>query len=109
MPGEGEAMAAYVDKGARIPHRGEIGLTSVEIEVFEDVGFVMSGSRYARVCYDVVITSPSLLFIDIVVWRPCACVKSCRYILPTTRELWPCSTRKRRRRERTRYCLTLEP
>ena len=46
LPGEGAAMAAFVSEGKRIPRRGEIGLTSEEIESFEDVGFVMSGSRY---------------------------------------------------------------
>ena len=46
LPGEGEAMAAYVESGKRIPRRGEIGLTSNEIETFEDAGYVMSGSRY---------------------------------------------------------------
>ena len=45
LPGEGEAMAAYVEAGKRIPRRGEIGLTSDEILTFEDAGFVMSGSR----------------------------------------------------------------
>lgn len=38
-------MAAFVQEGKRIPRRGEIGLTSHEIEFFEDAGFVMSGSR----------------------------------------------------------------
>ena len=38
-------MAAYVESGKRIPRRGEIGLTSEEICIFEDAGFVMSGSR----------------------------------------------------------------
>lgn len=41
-------MAAYVEDGKRIPRRGEIGLTSNEISQFEDVGFVMSGSRHRR-------------------------------------------------------------
>jgi len=45
LPGEGEAMAAYVEAGKRIPRRGEIGLTSDEIQLFEDAGYVMSGSR----------------------------------------------------------------
>ena len=45
LPGEGAAMAAYVTEGKRIPRRGEIGLTSDEIETFESVGYVMSGSR----------------------------------------------------------------
>ncbi|XP_071950243.1 uncharacterized protein [Antedon mediterranea] len=48
LPGEGAAMAAYVEAGMRIPRRGEIGLTSTEIEVFEEAGFVMSGSRHRR-------------------------------------------------------------
>lgn len=45
LPGEGAAMAAYVAEGKRIPRRGEIGLTSGEIENYEAVGYVMSGSR----------------------------------------------------------------
>ena len=48
LPGEGEAMAQYVAEGKRIPRRGEIGLTSGEIVGYEDVGFVMSGSRHRR-------------------------------------------------------------
>ena len=48
LPGEGEAMAAYVEAGKRIPRRGEIGLTSDEIVAFEDSGYVMSGSRHRR-------------------------------------------------------------
>jgi len=48
LPGEGAAMAAYVQEGKRIPRRGEIGLTSDEIVAYEDVGFVMSGSRHRR-------------------------------------------------------------
>lgn len=48
LPGEGAAMAAYVAEGKRIPRRGEIGLTSDQIEAFESVGFVMSGSRHRR-------------------------------------------------------------
>lgn len=48
LPGEGAAMAAYVAEGKRIPRRGEIGLTSDEIESFEKVGYVMSGSRHRR-------------------------------------------------------------
>lgn len=45
LPGEGAAMAAYVAEGKRIPRRGEIGLTSDEIALYESVGYVMSGSR----------------------------------------------------------------
>ncbi|KAF8569150.1 hypothetical protein P879_03471 [Paragonimus westermani] len=48
LPGEGAAMAAYIAEGKRIPRRGEIGLTSEEIEKFEVQGYVMSGSRHRR-------------------------------------------------------------
>ncbi|RKP22550.1 ras-induced vulval development antagonist-domain-containing protein, partial [Syncephalis pseudoplumigaleata] len=48
LAGEGSAMAAFVQSGKRIPRRGEIGLTSDQIESFENVGFVMSGSRHQR-------------------------------------------------------------
>lgn len=48
LPGEGEAMAAFVQSGKRIPRRGEVGLTSDEIERFESLGYVMSGSRHSR-------------------------------------------------------------
>lgn len=48
LPGEGAAMAAYIAEGKRIPRRGEIGLTSDEISLFESVGYVMSGSRHRR-------------------------------------------------------------
>jgi len=48
LRGEGSAMAAYLQDGQRIPRRGEIGLTSTEIEKYEDVGYVMSGSRHRR-------------------------------------------------------------
>lgn len=48
LPGEGSAMAAFVREGKRIPRRGEVGMTSVEIERYETAGFVMSGSRHQR-------------------------------------------------------------
>ncbi|QRW04002.1 Ras-induced vulval development antagonist domain-containing protein [Ceratobasidium sp. AG-Ba] len=48
LRGEGSAMAAFLQDGERIPRRGEIGLTSQEIEQFENVGYVMSGSRHRR-------------------------------------------------------------
>lgn len=48
LPGEGEAMARFVAEGKRIPRRGEIGLQSEEIQQFEDLGYVMSGSRHRR-------------------------------------------------------------
>jgi TolB-like protein len=41
-------MAAYVKEGERIPRRGEIGLQSEQIEKYENVGYVMSGSRHRR-------------------------------------------------------------
>lgn len=47
-PGEGEAMAQFVQTGQRIPRRGEVGLTASEIEAFESLGYVMSGSRHRR-------------------------------------------------------------
>ena len=48
LPGEGTAMASYVQDGKRIPRRGEIGLTSEQIEAYEKAGYVMSGSRHHR-------------------------------------------------------------
>ena len=50
LRGEGSAMAAFLQDGTdvRIPRRGEIGLTSNEIDNFEAVGYVMSGSRHRR-------------------------------------------------------------
>ena len=34
-PGEGEAMAQYVQEGKRIPRRGEVGMKAEEIEAYE--------------------------------------------------------------------------
>jgi hypothetical protein len=48
LPGEGEALAAYVQQNLRIPRRGEIGYSSTDIDYFEKSGYVMSGSRHAR-------------------------------------------------------------
>jgi hypothetical protein len=52
LRGEGSAMAAFLQSEdgteARIPRRGEIGLTSDQIEKYEQVGYVMSGSRHRR-------------------------------------------------------------
>ncbi|KAL1658214.1 DUF926-domain-containing protein [Schizophyllum commune] len=52
LRGEGAAMAAFLQDedgvNARIPRRGEIGLTSDEIAKYEDAGYVMSGSRHRR-------------------------------------------------------------
>ena len=46
LPGEGAAMAAFVQQNKRIPRRGEIGLSAEEIESYEETGYVMSGSRH---------------------------------------------------------------
>eukprot|EP01032_Pedospumella_encystans_P015340 gene15340-17554_t len=48
LPGEGDAIAMYVQQNMRIPRRGEIGWKGDEIEGLENQGFVMSGSRHAR-------------------------------------------------------------
>ena len=48
LPGEGQAMAAFVQSGKRIPRRGEVGLSADQIEHFETLGYVMSGSRHSR-------------------------------------------------------------
>eukprot|EP01065_Artemidia_motanka_P043345 TRINITY_DN5994_c0_g1_i1.p1 TRINITY_DN5994_c0_g1~~TRINITY_DN5994_c0_g1_i1.p1 ORF type:complete len:481 (+),score=168.46 TRINITY_DN5994_c0_g1_i1:40-1482(+) len=48
LPGEGSAMARYVQDNKRIPRRGEIGMTAEEIESFESMGWEMSGSRHKR-------------------------------------------------------------
>jgi hypothetical protein len=48
MPGEGAMIASFVQAGKRIPRRGEVGLSSQQIEDFETLGFVMSGSRHKR-------------------------------------------------------------
>lgn len=48
LPGEGDRMAAYVQSGKRIPRRGEVGLTSDQISKYEDLGYIMSGSRHSR-------------------------------------------------------------
>jgi len=47
-PGEGEAMARFLQAGQRIPRRGEIGLTAERIARFEEAGYVMSGNRHKR-------------------------------------------------------------
>ena len=38
-------MAEFVKQNKRISRRGEVGLTSEQIENFENQGYVMSGSR----------------------------------------------------------------
>lgn len=47
-PGEGDAIAQFVQQNLRIPRRGEIGWTGDEIDRLENEGFVMSGSRHKR-------------------------------------------------------------
>jgi hypothetical protein len=48
LPGEGSAIAQFVQQNLRVPRRGEIGWQAEEIESLENQGFVMSGSRHAR-------------------------------------------------------------
>ena len=45
-PGDGDVIAQYVQQGKRIPRRGEVGLSVDEIQKFEGLGYVMSGSRH---------------------------------------------------------------
>jgi hypothetical protein len=40
-PGEGDAIAQYVQQEKRIPRRGEVGLSAEEISKFEELGYVM--------------------------------------------------------------------
>lgn len=69
-------MAAYIAEGKRIPRRGEIGLTSDEIESFEKVGYVMSGSRYNF--SDVIVNENNFFFRNLLVLFEIACIN------------WPC-------------------
>ncbi|RHY27038.1 hypothetical protein DYB32_007095 [Aphanomyces invadans] len=48
LPGEGAAIAQFVQKNMRIPRRGEVGWSGQEIEQLENAGYVMSGSRHQR-------------------------------------------------------------
>nr|CCA15672.1 conserved hypothetical protein [Albugo laibachii Nc14]CCA16264.1 conserved hypothetical protein [Albugo laibachii Nc14] len=48
LPGEGAAIAQFVQKNMRIPRRGEVGWNGPEIEQLEDLGYVMSGSRHKK-------------------------------------------------------------
>ncbi|KAJ9171976.1 hypothetical protein P3X46_015269 [Hevea brasiliensis] len=47
-PGEGDAIAQYVQQGKRIPRRGEVGLDADAIQKYESLGHVMSGDRHQR-------------------------------------------------------------
>ncbi len=38
LPGEGAAIAQYVQKNMRIPRRGEVGWNGTEIEKLENTG-----------------------------------------------------------------------
>lgn len=49
QPGEGAAIAAYVQAGKRVPRRGEIDWKGEQIEELENQGYVMSGSRHKRI------------------------------------------------------------
>jgi hypothetical protein len=48
LPGEGAAIAQFVQQNLRIPRRGEIGYSADEISSYETSGYVMSGSRHSR-------------------------------------------------------------
>jgi hypothetical protein len=48
LAGEGQAIAQYVQQNLRIPRRGEIGYSGDDIEGYEQSGYVMSGSRHAK-------------------------------------------------------------
>lgn len=48
LPGEGKAIAQFVQQNLRIPRRGEIGYTAHDIDKYEASGYVMSGSRHTR-------------------------------------------------------------
>jgi len=48
LAGEGTALAEYIRKNERIPRRGEVGLDGEKIKQFEELGYVMSGSRNKR-------------------------------------------------------------
>ena len=43
-----ECVSKFVQSGKRIPRRGEVGMSAEEIESFEQMGYVMSGSRHKR-------------------------------------------------------------
>jgi hypothetical protein len=47
-PGEGAAIAAFVQQNKRIPRRGEVGWNGEQIDQLEQLGYVMSGSRHAK-------------------------------------------------------------
>ena len=46
--GNGQLVLDSRTETKRIPRRGEVGYSSEQIENFEKMGYVMSGSRHAR-------------------------------------------------------------
>ena len=79
-------MHAFVQNGKRIPRRGEVGLSADQISHFEDLGYVMSGSRHSRMnairiryttlhCYGEMISAAActfeLLFVCFKATSPC--------------------------------------
>lgn len=48
LPGEGSAIASFVQQNKRIPRRGEVGIDNNDIEKFENLGYIMSGDRNKR-------------------------------------------------------------
>ncbi len=48
LPGEGAAIASYVQANKRVPRRGEVSWDGAQIDHLESVGYVMSGNRHKR-------------------------------------------------------------
>lgn len=48
LSGEGPALAEFIRRNERIPRRGEVGYDGDRIQQFEELGYVMSGSRHKR-------------------------------------------------------------
>merc|ERR1712124_178967 len=46
--GENRKVFPTTKSDKRIPRRGEVGLSAEQIEKFEKIGYIMSGSRHAR-------------------------------------------------------------
>ena len=130
LPGEGAAMAAYVAEGKRIPRRGEIGLTSDQIAAFEAVGYVMSGSRSVinfnkkKFFFNPILLYPNLnifskkiynskcfnfsILTDIEEWKLFVLEKKIKFIPQMKNELWPCSVKRKDKKEKIEYSVNLE-